>query len=221
MNTKENRFNPEFINKIHDALDEVEKHEGDTALITVSLSDKNIYSNGLDTDWWAKNPDKGWNMVSDYVKLLGRLQIFPCPTIAAIEGHAFAGGCMFAMAHDYRIMGTGKGFMCLPELDLNMQLPEGMTATCRDKVTPEVYTEMLFGKRFTAQEAESLKVITKATEKKFVFPYAMLLAKEYKKRGKNKDILKKIKYQAYKASYDACAIGETDFKIPEILRARL
>jgi enoyl-CoA hydratase/carnithine racemase len=82
MNTLENRMNPEFINRIHDALDEVEKFDGPTALITVSLSKKNIYSNGLDLDWWGKNPDKGWGLVSDYIRLLGRFLIFPCPTIA-------------------------------------------------------------------------------------------------------------------------------------------
>ena len=32
------------------------------------------------------------------------------PTIALLNGHAFAGGLMLAMHHDYRIMNPSKGF---------------------------------------------------------------------------------------------------------------
>ena len=37
------------------------------------------------------------------IRLLGRMAVFPVPTIALVTGHAFAGGCMFALAHDYRV----------------------------------------------------------------------------------------------------------------------
>ena len=74
MNTKENRFNPTFINKIHDALDIVEKNEGKTALITYSTSPK-IYSNGLDLDWLSENGDKFKPLVVDFIKLTIRFLI--------------------------------------------------------------------------------------------------------------------------------------------------
>jgi enoyl-CoA hydratase/carnithine racemase len=128
---------------------------------------------------------------------------------------------MFAMAHDYRVMGTGKGFMCLPELDINMPIPEGMTKVCQVKLSPEVYTEMMYGKRFTAEEAESLKMINKCVKKELVFEYCQLLAKEHIKRGTNKDKLKIIKYCAYKEAYEACLRGETDHTIPVVQRAKL
>ena len=116
LNTKENRFNPTFINKINDALDVVDKHPGAVALITYSTSPK-IYSNGLDLDWAMKNSEKTDELAIDFIKLFARFLALPFVTIAAITGHAFAGGCLFACAHDYRIMSNSKGFICLPELD--------------------------------------------------------------------------------------------------------
>lgn len=53
--------------------------------------------------------------------LLSRLLVFPIPTIAAINGHAFAGGFCLALAHDYRIMKHADGkkaiWLCMNEID--------------------------------------------------------------------------------------------------------
>ena len=103
MNTEENRFNPTFIKKIHKALDKVEEYKKSTCLITISTSQK-IWSNGVDLNWIRDNPDHAYTLFQDFVKLVGRLYIFPVPTIAAINGHAFAGGLMWALGHDYRFM---------------------------------------------------------------------------------------------------------------------
>ena len=40
----------------------------------------------------------------------------PIPTVALINGHAFAGGCLLALAHDYRIMRSDRGYMCMNEI---------------------------------------------------------------------------------------------------------
>lgn len=49
--------------------------------------------------------------------------------MAAVNGHGFAGGCMFAFACDYRVMREDRGFLCLPEVDLGFDLMEGMVGT--------------------------------------------------------------------------------------------
>ena len=169
----------------------------------------------------AQEGESGWKNVTYFIRLLGRMQIFPCPTIAMISGHAFAGGCMFAMAHDYRYMVKGKGFICLPEIDLNMHLPRGMTTTVQVKVSPSVYTEFLYGKRFTAEEAELKEVITKACNKKSIWDTVMIFAKEILDRGKNKKVVQQLKYQAYMESYESCRIGDKDFEFKPVLRAKI
>lgn len=41
---------------------------------------------------------------------------FPLITIAAINGHCFAGGMLLALCCDYRLMTTGRGWMSMNEV---------------------------------------------------------------------------------------------------------
>ena len=76
------------------------------------------------------------------------------PTVALLNGHAFAGGFMLSMYHDYRIMNPSRGFVCLNELDLGIHLKPAMSSIFRQKLTPRVYTEMVLeAKRYTGKDA--------------------------------------------------------------------
>src|SRR4051812_17623026 len=77
------------------------------------------------------------------------------PTVALINGHAFAGGFILAMCHDYRIMNLKKGFLCMNELDFGAPLPPPMSSIFRNKLaTPNLYRSvMLESHRFPGPEA--------------------------------------------------------------------
>ena len=72
---------------------------------------------------------------------------FPCITIAAINGHAFAAGAMVALAHDFRVMRNDRGFFCLPEVDIGMTFTDSMESVIKSrlsKATAEVTAARLF-----------------------------------------------------------------------------
>ena len=77
------------------------------------------------------------------------------PTVALINGHAFAAGLMTAMMHDYRIFNPHRGFLCLNELDFGAPLRPPMASIFRQKLpSPATYRNMILeSKRFTALEA--------------------------------------------------------------------
>lgn len=77
------------------------------------------------------------------------------PTVALINGHAFAGGFMTAMMQDYRIMNPHRGFLCLNELEFGAPLPGPMASIFRQKISsPNTYrTIVLEAKRYNALEA--------------------------------------------------------------------
>ena len=126
----ENRFNPGFVDGINKALDVVEAATDAAALVTVG--EGKFFSNGLDLEWIAAHGDEGMAFVNyEFNGLLKRLLTFPVVTVAAINGHAFAGGCLLAMSHDYRIMRTDRGFLCMNEIDLPSPLAPGMAALLR------------------------------------------------------------------------------------------
>ncbi len=80
---------------------------------------------------------------------------YPMPTVALVNGHAFAGGFMLAAMHDYRIMNPHKGYLCLNELDFGAPLRPPMASIFRQKlVRPDTYRAMVLeSKRFNALEA--------------------------------------------------------------------
>lgn len=99
MKTGENRFNTKFIEALFGALDEIEKvreqEDGEPAAL-ITTGEGKFFSNGLDLEHAITTP----GFFDDYyLKLLVRILTFPIPTVAAINGHAFAGGFMLALAH--------------------------------------------------------------------------------------------------------------------------
>lgn len=120
-------------------------------MITTSGITK-FYSNGLDLADATNTPNFFPSVL--YV-LWRRLLTYPMPTVALINGHAFAGALMLAMMHDYRIMNPHRGYLCLNELELGVPLRPPMSSIFRQKLpSPVTYrTMVLDAQRFKALEA--------------------------------------------------------------------
>lgn len=175
----DNRFNPTSIAAWHAALDEVEASAGAAALVTTG-TDK-FYSNGLDLDWMGAQPPESAEstgaMVSDVIKLMGRVLGFPMYTVAAVNGHAFAAGAMMALAHDARVMRTDRGYFCLPEADLGMPLAPGMAAIIQARLDAQVAHEaVITGRRFPADECLAKGIVDAVAPEAEVLRDAVALA---------------------------------------------
>jgi len=174
MNAGENRFNPGFLEELGLALDEVEAANGPTAMVTTGGSEK-FYSNGLDLEWMTGDgASDALAMVADVLRLYARLLEFPVPSVAAMNGHAFAGGGMFATAHDYRVMRHDRGYFCLPEVDLGMPLADGMTALLQAKLRGDVLRDLLLtGQRLGGAECAEHGIVDEAVAASRVLPRAI------------------------------------------------
>ena len=49
-------------------------------------------------------------------KMLANFLTIGAPTIAMIDGHAFAAGFFFAIAHDFIAMKRERGYLCFNEM---------------------------------------------------------------------------------------------------------
>jgi enoyl-CoA hydratase/carnithine racemase len=157
----ENRFTPEWLDGMHECLDEIEGLGAPVALVTVA--DGKFWSNGLDLDWLTSHADQFEAYVTSVQRLLSRVLTMPMPTVAAIQGHCFAAGGMLAMAHDWRVMRADRGFFCLPEVDLGLPFPPGMDALLRAKLTPSTAVEaMTTGRRYGGEDALAAGIVTAA-----------------------------------------------------------
>ncbi|MET9266633.1 enoyl-CoA hydratase/isomerase family protein [Amycolatopsis sp. NPDC004079] len=154
----ENRFAPTWLEEVHTHLDTVTAGKEPAALVTVG-SGKH-YSNGLDLDWLTSHPDDAGKYVTSIHELLARVLALPVPTIAAVNGHAFGGGAMLAMAHDFRLMREDRGYFCFPEADINLPFTPGMAALVQGKLTPAAaIASMTTGSRFGGPRAKALGLV--------------------------------------------------------------
>ena len=175
MTSGENRFNPEFIRAMNAALDEVEGHGVPSALVTTG--EGKFYSNGLDLAWMGTDGVDAIAFVRTVHKLLGRVLAFPRPTVAALNGHAFAGGAMLALAHDFSVMRADRGYFCLPEADIGIPFTAPMTALIAGRIPqPALHEACTTGRRYTAPEALQAGIIAAVADESAVLSTAVARA---------------------------------------------
>ena len=203
MDSGENRFNRDSIDALHAGLDEVEAVEGPVALVTTGAG--KFYSNGLDLDWLTGAGDAATGFIDDVHRLLGRILGFPALTVAAVNGHAFAGGAMLATAHDHVVMREDRGYWCLPEVDLGLPLSTAMYAVLAAHLPPPTLREAaLTGRRYTGPESvEAGNADAVAAESEVVDRAVALVAPL---AGKNRDVITAHKRLLFADALAACGL---------------
>lgn len=157
----ENRFAHEWLTEVETALDKVVAEPA--PLVTVA--EGKHYSTGLDVDWMAAHPEELDTYTARVHALLSRVLTLPVPTCAAVNGHAFGAGAMFAMAHDWRVMRADRGFFCFPEVDIRIPFTPGMAALIQGKLTPRAAIDaMTTGHRFPGPEAVGSGLVDETAE---------------------------------------------------------
>ncbi|MCP3951051.1 MAG: enoyl-CoA hydratase/isomerase family protein [Desulfobacterales bacterium] len=187
LNDGENRFNPDFLTAFLGVLDEIEQ-DTEALTIVVTSSHEKIFSNGIDLEWLVpviQNNDIDTAKAYFYQlnTLFKRLVTYPLLTVAAISGHAFAGGAIMSCAFDFRFMRSDRGYFCFPEVDLGIPFLPGMNALL-DKAIPRYKMEEMeyTGCRLTAEECEKHHIVTKACHQDDLMNETLDFAKSLNKK---------------------------------------
>jgi enoyl-CoA hydratase/carnithine racemase len=190
----ENRFHPGWLAAVQQHLTVVEATDGPRALVTTATG--KVFSNGLDLDWLADNGERFMDYVIDVHALLARVLALPVPTIAAVSGHAFAGGAMLAVAHDFRVMRADRGFFCLPEVDINIPFSRGMSALLQARLSNRTAHEaMTTGRRYGGTDALAAGIVDAVAHEDDVLTSAVEMARPL--AGKAGPTLGTIKARMY------------------------
>ncbi|XP_071174655.1 uncharacterized protein [Mytilus edulis] len=90
-----------------------------------------------------------------------RVMHFPVPTVAALNGHTFAGGAFLAMGHDYRVMRSDRGWLCWNEVHMNLPIRADIMGVINNKISNvNAHREaIVFGRRLAAKEAKKLGLV--------------------------------------------------------------
>lgn len=135
----------------------------------------NIFSAGVDL---LRVLEGGADYVRPFLKalddLLEALFLFPKPLVAAVNGHAIAGGCMIACAADRRLMARGNGRVGVPELLVGAGFPVVPLEVLRFAVSPEHFAEMVYsGATYPPEEALRRGLVDELVEPAELLPRAI------------------------------------------------
>lgn len=171
----ENRYRLDSLDRWDELLTELEGADGPLALVVTG--DGKFFSNGLDLDWMGEHPDDAGTVVERVHRLFGRMLLLPAYTVAAINGHAFAGGAMLSCAFDVRVMRSDRGYWCLPEVDLGLPLTEPMMEIVTVRLPrAAAHDAIMTGRRYTAAEAQAIGIVEHIAEEADVVDRAVELA---------------------------------------------
>jgi len=154
MNDGANMICLDWQQRMLDILDQLE-HQPHAAAAMVMIGVDKFFSNGLNLEVLNKLDSDDWHRFAEQMKAIHRRMLrLPFPTVAAVNGHAFAGGAFLALSCDYRIMREDRGWICISEVDAGVPLPQGMMEFLRYRLPPITLRDaVLTGKRYTADEA--------------------------------------------------------------------
>jgi enoyl-CoA hydratase/carnithine racemase len=196
----ENRFHPDWLASVNSLLDQVEQAEGPKALVTTATG--KFFSNGLDLDWLFAHADQAGEYVAGVQELLARVLSLPLVTVAALQGHTFAAGAMFSLAHDFRVMRGDRGFWCLPEAEINIPFSVGMSALIQSRLTPQTAHEaMVTARRYGGHDALAAGLVDRTADEDAVRTAAIEIARP--QAAKAGPTVGTIKARMYAAVLDA------------------
>jgi enoyl-CoA hydratase/carnithine racemase len=130
--TEQNLWDTGFVADVSAALDEVEAADALGSLVTIGST--KCFSNGFDLEHVLGLGDGADAFLVAADRLVTRVLTFPKPTVAALNGHTFGIGAVFALAHDQRVARADRGWFCLPEVDLGLHLRPMWNALVRTRL---------------------------------------------------------------------------------------
>jgi enoyl-CoA hydratase len=156
-----NAINPQLISEVHQALDEIEKDPFLRVVVMTGEGEKAFIA-GADIAYMVNLPPLGARRWSEAGHDLGfRIENFPLPVIACVNGFALGGGAEMAMACDF-IYASENAKFGQPEINLGIIPGFGGTQRLSRLLGKAIAKELcMTGLMISAQEAKSLGLVNK------------------------------------------------------------
>lgn len=155
-----NAIDHPLVNELAGALQDIHSNDDVHSLVITSDNEK-FFSIGFDIPQLYNLPREDFkHFFHDFNQFCIDLLSFPKPTIAAITGHAIAGGCILTLCCDYRIIAEGRKLMGLNEVKLGVPVPYPAACILPYLVEYRNAREMMYtGNFYSPQEAYSMGLV--------------------------------------------------------------
>ena len=139
-----------------------------------------FFSSGFDVgEVFEYDRDRMKEFFSRFIDLYEAMMHLPKPVVAAVSGHAFAGGAVLALACDSRVMADGDFGFALNEVNLGIVVPSGFirmaVAAVGERNAREIILE---GKTITPSRALEMGLADAVVKPEAVLERAITRARE-------------------------------------------
>jgi len=177
---KVNALNSALIGELKGRFQDLET-DPETHVVVLTGGDSAFFSFGFDVpELYRASREEFAAYVLKFTKFCTFLFLFPKPVIAALNGHTIAGGCMLAIACDYRIMVSSKAKISLNEVSFGSTVFAGSSEMLVHTVGARNAERItLTGAMFGAGEALQLGLVDEVCDPPDLEDRALLAAARY------------------------------------------
>ncbi len=174
---KVNAVNATVVHELQQCLRDLERDAQVRAVVLTGQG--KFFSFGLDVpELYPLPKDVFARFLHDFTDLYTEIYLYPKPVIAALNGHAIAGGCMLALACDRRLMVTGNAKIALNEITFGSAVFAGSVAMLRACVGERRAEKVLLtGKMVLPAEALALGLVDRVISGEHLMPCALAEAR--------------------------------------------
>ncbi|HSF24275.1 MAG TPA: enoyl-CoA hydratase/isomerase family protein [Blastocatellia bacterium] len=123
---KANALNSQMVEELNRIVEDARKDDSVRALVLASDRPA-FFSGGFDViEVFQFERDAMHAFFGRFIDLYEGLIDLPKPVVAAVNGHAYAGGAVIALSSDARVMAEGEYGIALNEVNIGIVLPPGM-----------------------------------------------------------------------------------------------
>jgi enoyl-CoA hydratase len=152
-----NAFTPELVADLSQAF----AASADAGAAVLTSSSPGMFSAGWDLTYLVTQERDAFEAFVDaYNDLVRRIFSFERPVIAALTGHAIAGGLIVAAAADERIAAAGQGELGLSEVLLGVPVPACLLEIFRHAVGPRAMERLAAtGENVSVERAKEIGLV--------------------------------------------------------------
>ncbi len=149
-----NAIDETLVEELRAACRELEADDGVRGVLLASAHPK-LFCPGLDLVSLIEfDRPRLQRFMTAFGEMVSALYGLRRPVVAAVSGHAVAGGCILAMTADWRVLRRGGVTIGLNEVKVGVPLPLSVSALLRATVSPGALSRVaLLGRNFADEEA--------------------------------------------------------------------
>jgi enoyl-CoA hydratase len=159
-----NAIDGALVEDLQNACEELAADDGVQAVLLASAHPK-LFSPGLDLPTLIQMPRRELHsFMGRFANAVWALFGLTKPVVAALSGHAVAGGCILALTADWRVLRQGAQ-IGLNEVKVGVPLPWSVALLLRARVPPSALTRVaLLGRNFAGEEAVAVGLADETCE---------------------------------------------------------